>query len=142
LRLAGTLASRPTVVGYIITGRVISGNKIGRDIGFPTANIPISDGDPVEDGVWAGIVTVEETVYPAMINIGRNPTVGKNMHRTLEAHLLGFEGDLYDKTLEAELLEFIRSEQKFGSLGELKEKIADDKAVIEAYFRGNGLKTE
>ena len=96
----------------------------------------------MEDGVWAGTVTVGETVYPAMINIGRNPTVDKNMHRRLEAHLFGFEGDLYGETIEAELLEFIRPEQKFGSLDELKEKIADDKTVIETFLRDNGLKTD
>ena len=61
------------------------------------------------------------------------------MHRRLEAHLFGFEGDLYGETIETDLLEFVRSEQKFGSMEELKEKIAHDKAAIETYFKNNGL---
>lgn len=126
-------------MGCIITGEVIPGNRIGRRIGFPTANISLPDSDPAGDGVWAGTVTVEGTVYAAMINIGRNPTVGENVSRRLEAHLFGFKGDLYGKTIETELLEFIRPERKFGSLDELQRQIAEDKAAIEAYFKDSRI---
>ena len=122
-------------MNHKVIGNVISGNKIGRGLGFPTANIIIPSGDNIRDGVWAGMVIVAQKSYPAMINIGNNPTVREGQERRLEAHLLGFNGELYGKQIEVELLEFIRGEIRFDSLEELKAQIEKDKVRIEIFFR-------
>lgn len=119
-----------------VIGEVISGGRVGRELGFPTANIMIAPSLQVKDGVWAGTVTTDGLTYPSVINIGYSPTVGERPRR-LEAHLLGFDGDLYGKTIEVRLLRFLRGEEKFTSLDALREQIERDKAGAEAYFREN-----
>lgn len=119
---------------YKVIGNVISGNKIGRELGFPTANILLPKDKNIRDGVWAGIVIAAKKHYPAMINVGNNPTVGNTQQRRLEAHLMGFSGKLYGKEIEVELLQFIRDEIKFDSLEELKAQIEKDKTDIEEFF--------
>lgn len=120
---------------YKAIGEVISGNRIGKGLGFPTANIPLPENAPVEDGVWAGIVDTGEGSWPAMVNIGRSPTVAGERARRLEAHLIGFDGELYGRTIEVALLRHIRPERRFGSLPELKEQILKDRDTIEKFFR-------
>ncbi len=114
---------------HILTGQVIAGRQLGRTIGTPTANLLLPEDVVVPRfGVYACKVTVDGKVYQAVTNIGTRPTVsGEGV--TVEVHLLDFDGDLYGKTLCLAFYHFLRPEQKFESLAELKTQIAAD--IIE-----------
>jgi riboflavin kinase/FMN adenylyltransferase len=111
---------------YMLTGVVQSGKQLGRTIGIPTANL--SYPDPLLHlpyGVYACKVHFDGKAYPAVTNIGVRPTVsGKGI--TVESHLLDFSGDLYGKTVEISFYDFIRPEQKFSDLTQLKAQIKKD----------------
>ena len=109
----------------IIEGVVIGGNRLGRKLGFPTANIAIDDSLAVENGVYCSKVFVEGEEYVAMTNVGVRPSVDGSK-RLLETHLFGFEGLLYGLKLRVELLEKIRDERKFASVEELRQQIEKD----------------
>ena len=110
-----------------MVGEVIYGNGLGRTLGFPTANLRATDAiSEVESGVWAAIATVDGTKHPAVVNIGRSPSVVENGEVRIEAHLLDFEGDLYGRTLAVELRQFIRPEHKFTSTEALCAQITLD----------------
>ena len=111
---------------YTLTGLVTHGNGIGNQIGFPTANIQLSDSKQLPmQGVYAAQAHMDGVEYKAIVNIGTNPTVG-NAHVTIEAHLIDYQGDLYDKTLSISFLRFLRPEQKFASLSDLQQQIQRD----------------
>ena len=114
----------------VIEGVVIGGNRLGRKLGFPTANIAISDDLAVENGVYCSKVFVEDEEYVAMTNVGVRPSVD-GTKRLLETHLFGFERSLYDSKLRVELLEKIRDEKKFSSVEELQEQISKDSTRIK-----------
>lgn len=121
LRTAESLLGRP----YTLSGRVRHGNKVGRAIGFPTANIvPVEQVLP-PNGVYAARVYHRGVMHPAAVNIGTRPTVG-GQGLLVEAHLLDGSYDLYGSRIEVALVEWLRDEEKFGSLEELKAAIADD----------------
>lgn len=110
----------------IIKGKVIRGAQLGRQMGFPTANIDARDID-IENGVYFSRVVVGETTYTAMSNIGIRPSVDGTT-RLLETHLFDFSGDLYDKTITIDLITKIRDEQRFGSVEELRNQLTADAA--------------
>lgn len=112
-----------------IEGVVEHGRRLGRELGFPTANLSVPDGICAADGVYRSHAEVDGEVYDAMSNLGRNPSVGGTQRR-LETHLFGFEGSLYGRTLRVELLERIREERTFPTIEALREQIARDKEYI------------
>ena len=114
----------------IIEGVVIGGNRLGRKLGFPTANIAIDDSLAVENGVYCSKVFVEGEEYVAMTNVGVRPSVD-GTKRLLETHLFGFKGLLYGLTLRVELYDKIRDEKKFSSVNELREQIEKDSIEIK-----------
>ena len=115
----------------VIEGVVIGGNRLGRKLGFPTANIALTENSVVENGVYASRVYLESgEFYAAMTNVGVRPSVD-GTKRLLETHLFGFEGSLYDSKLRVELLEKIRDEKKFSSVEELQEQISKDSTRIK-----------
>lgn len=116
---------------YSITGKVIPGNKIGRTIGFPTANIDISDDYKLIclGGVYACKVEINGNTYNGMGNIGTRPTVGINGLVT-EVHIFDFDEDIYDKEITISFIDRIRDEQKFKSLDALKEQLKKDKLQV------------
>ena len=114
----------------IVEGVVIGGNQLGRKLGFPTANIAISNDLAVENGVYCSKVFVEDKEYVAMTNVGVRPSVDGSK-RLLETHLFGFQGLLYGLTLRVELYDKIRDEKKFSSVDELREQIAKDSNQIK-----------
>lgn len=130
LSRAAAMLGRP----YSITGTVEAGRRIGRTIGFPTANVtPPQDQNLLipPSGVYSASATdlsVPDTpTYRAVVNIGTRPTVNDDTSlTTIEAHLIGFEGDLYRHTLRVEFSRRLRPERKFDSLSELKEQIERD----------------
>ena len=111
---------------YSLSGVVEHGNGIGRQIGFPTANIRIQSNKllPVS-GVYSAQALVDGKSIVAIVNVGNNPTVG-NDKISVESHLIDFYGDLYSKEVVLNFDLFIRSEKKFASLNELQEQIAKD----------------
>ena len=120
---------------HILTATVVPGKQLGRTIGVPTANLTFPAGILVPKfGVYACKAQVEGKTYAAVTNIGVRPTVaGQGI--TAEAHLLDFQGDLYGKKITVAFHAFLRPEQKFNSLAELKTQIAEDITRIRAVFR-------
>ena len=122
VREANLLLGRP----YAIGGKVSHGKTLGRTLGFPTANL-LPGGVKLlpKYGVYAAYAHFEGRRYGAVCSIGVNPTVGSDAP-VLEAHLIGFDGDAYDKALRVHFVAHIRDEQKFDSLDALKKQIAQD----------------
>lgn len=118
---------------FVISGRVRHGDKKGRTIGFPTANIALDRKVSPVQGVFAVEVTLDGKAYQGVANIGKRPTV--NGHRIqLEIHLFEFSGDIYGKCLDTRVLTKIRDEQKFDSFDLLKQQIERDVIAAKAYF--------
>lgn len=111
---------------YTLTGKVVRGNSIGNQIGYPTANISYSPERKLPLlGVYAATVKLDGVEFPAVVNIGHNPTVG-NLQISVEAHLIDFQGDLYGKCIAVSFRSFIRPERKFTSLEKLQLQIKKD----------------
>ena len=118
---AAALLGRP----FTMIGKVISGQKLGRQLGFPTANIKVNRKALPIKGVFAVRVNVNGVVYKGVANLGTRPTVASE-NPLLEVHLLDHQSDLYGQVLRVEFVEKIRSEKKFESLDELKAAITAD----------------
>ena len=112
-----------------IRGVVEHGRRLGRELGFPTANLAVDEALAAEDGVYASLVEVGGVRYSAMSNLGRNPSVG-GQPRHLETHLFGFEGSLYGREVRVVLLRKVRDERRFDTVEELRAQIARDKEQI------------
>lgn len=112
-----------------IRGVVEHGRRLGRELGFPTANLAVDEALAAEDGVYASLVEVGGVCYRAMSNLGRNPSVG-GQPRHLETHLFGFEGSLYGREVRVVLLRKVRDERRFDTVEELRAQIARDKEQI------------
>ncbi|KAF2514546.1 bifunctional riboflavin kinase/FAD synthetase [Flavobacterium foetidum] len=129
------LANEYLGYNYFLTGKVVKGKQLGRTIGFPTANIAIEEEYKLipKTGVYAVKATIEgETVF-GMMNIGFNPTVNGE-RQTIEVHLFDFDKDIYDQEIEVSLLQYIREEQKFGSVELLKNQLAQDRLSALAFI--------
>ena len=113
---------------YDLSGQVVKGQQIGRSLGFPTANIQIEDDYKLlpRDGAYAVHAEVNSIQYKAILNIGDRPTVDGEK-KTIEAHLIDFEGDLYGQDLRIYFQEFLREEKKFESLDALKNQLVVDR---------------
>ncbi len=136
--LSGKIENANTCLGYdyFISGKVISGNKIGRTIGFPTANIEIHEEKLIpENGVYAVKVLISEKEYAGMLNIGSRPTVNTEKNLTVEVHIFDFQEDLYDKNIKIIFKHFIREEQKFPDKQALKQQLIKDKKEVLSLFR-------
>lgn len=132
------LASKFLGRHYSLSGEVVLGKQLGRTIGFPTANINVSDSSKLIplDGVYGVHVEVGDQHFNGLMNIGNRPTVN-GLNRTIEVHLLDFEGDLYDQKIEVVFICRIRAEQKFAGLEELKNQIQKDKEQAISLFSLN-----
>ncbi|MGD2181499.1 bifunctional riboflavin kinase/FAD synthetase [Lusitaniella coriacea] len=120
---ANRLLGRP----YQLAGTVVTGQQLGRTIGFPTANLQLPDNKFLPRyGVYSVRVVLEKTALLGVMNIGCRPTVNAEAKPTVEVHLLDWSGDLYEQTLTVNLEEFLRPEQKFSSLDALKAQIQTD----------------
>lgn len=119
---------------YTIGGRIVKGFQVGRTIGFPTANIESWERYKVIPayGVYAVHVYIEDKRYDSMLYIGVRPTVQNGVNVSVEANIFDFDGDLYNKSLSAEFLEFTRPDIKFKGLDALREQLNKDRdEVIE-----------
>ncbi len=120
---------------YSVCGRVISGNKLGRTIGFPTANIRMLRKNTPIDGVFAVTVTgIDNKEFHGVANVGTRPTVDGNSKVLLEAHLFDFDKDIYGRYVEVHFKQKIRNEMHFPSLDHLKAQIVKDVAASKKLF--------
>jgi riboflavin kinase/FMN adenylyltransferase len=129
VREAGELLGRPPT----IRSHVVAGEKRGRELGYPTANLdPAIEGLLPVDGVYAAWATVDGVRYGAAVSVGNNPTFDGIPEHQVEAHLLDQKLDLYGKTIEVGFLEHVRPMQKFDSVEELVAQLqADEKRIRE-----------
>jgi riboflavin kinase/FMN adenylyltransferase len=129
-----TVANKNLGYPYLLRGFVIEGNKLGRTIGFPTANIFIEDQDKLipKNGVYAVYVYIEGERYKGMLNIGVRPTINNDKRRTIEVHIFDFNEDIYGKTVRLELLTFMREEAKFEGLDTLILQLKKDEVTSRA----------
>ncbi len=128
--LAGEIKTANSFLGYPyhLTGTVIRGSKLGREIGFPTANLKIEDKHKLipANGVYAIKAEIGGNVYTGMMNIGVRPTVdGKTL--AIEAHLFNFSKDIYDKKISVYFIDKLREEQKFDSIDKLRKQLLEDR---------------
>ena len=124
----GNLATAEQMLGrpYSVSGKVTEGKKLGRTLGFPTANLATGEAQLPPDGVWAVRVLLPDgRDLPGVANLGLRPTVGGD-RRWLEVHLLDFSGDLYGQELEIRFQKHLRPEIKFPSIDALRLQIRQD----------------
>jgi riboflavin kinase/FMN adenylyltransferase len=131
--LGGKIDLANTYLGYpfFITGAVVRGDMLGRQIGYPTANIVIEERYKLipSDGIYAVRVEISGAVYDGMAYIGSRPTVNGST-RNIEVNIFDFASDIYNQQIRMEFLHFIRADMRFSSLDELKAQIALDKIEV------------
>lgn len=117
---------------YFLDGTVIDGYKMGRKLGFPTANLQPSCPNKLipAEGVYAVYVYIDEVRYMGMLNIGYRPTVHNGENRSIEVYIIDFSGDIYHKQIRIEFMERIRREQKFESINALISQLNQDKDTV------------
>ena len=130
------LANEYLGYSYFISGKVVEGKKIGRTIGFPTANIQINENYKLlpKNGVYIVSSKIDNILHFGMMNIGKNPTLGDN-EQSIEIHFFDINEDIYSKNLQISILEHIREEQKFNSLTELQAQLEKDKLFSLNYIQ-------
>ena len=131
--VAGNVKAANEMLGYryTISGTVIHGLQNGRKMGFPTANLgPYCEFMQIPaDGVYSALATVDGETWPAMLNIGFRPTFQGNA-RTIEAHLLGFDRDIYFHELKLEFVDYLRPERRFSSPQQLAAQLEADRNKV------------
>jgi riboflavin kinase/FMN adenylyltransferase len=117
---------------YSYKGKVVSGNKIGRELGYRTANLDVEGEYRLIEmpGVYATYVDYEGEVYKSMTYIGKKPTINAGNEENIEVHIFDFDGDIYEKDVKIRFVKRIRDERKFDSLEELKQQISIDEKQI------------
>ena len=130
----GNMEESAKVLGYqfFVEGTVVHGRMIGRMIGFPTANLNIGDPTKIlpKPGAYVATACIDGESHPAILNIGSNPTVNSDSKKVfLEAHIIGFDADIYGKSIKVNILHRIRDEVAFGSIDELRCQLARDREV-------------
>lgn len=133
MALANYLLGSP----YALSGRVEQGKRVGRTMGFPTANLPLPRDRVIPAyGVYAAWLHVEGKQYPVVLNVGRHPTLPEGS-ATIEAHVMGETVNLYGKKVRIDFLNFQRGERCFDSVEALKDQIARDKEEAQEWFQNN-----
>ncbi|WP_258360866.1 bifunctional riboflavin kinase/FAD synthetase [Moorella sulfitireducens (nom. illeg.)] len=125
------------LLGYwpVLAGTVVAGDRRGRELGFPTANLAVPPEIKLPArGVYACLARFRDRVYRAVVNIGRRPTFGTDLPATIEAHLLDFEGGLYGQQLELELRAYLRPERRFAGPRELAAQMQEDCTRARAFL--------
>src|SRR5690625_3937360 len=121
---------------FMLTGKVVKGKQLGKQLGFPTANLFIEENYKLipKHGVYIVKSEIEEKTYFGMMNIGTNPTVG-GMEQTIETFFFDLDADLYGKTLQIHLLKRIRDEKKFANTTELITAMKEDEIFTKKYLQ-------
>ena len=136
--LKGKMQKANVLLGYnyLLSGKVIHSNQLGREIGFPTANIHINNKRKLipEDGVYAVKVNVDNKKYYGMLNIGVKPTTENNKHQ-IEVNIFDFSKQIYGQEICVELIKRIRDEKKFNDLSELQCQLKKDENNCKGFFK-------
>lgn len=136
--LTGEISAANQFLGYnyFIKGSVVPGKKMGRTIGFPTANIKVNEWYKLipASGVYAVKITLDDSIYKGMLNIGTRPTMIDHNNETIEVNIFNFEEDIYNKEVKIEFIERIRDEQKFENINLLQQQLEIDKQQIIQIF--------
>jgi riboflavin kinase/FMN adenylyltransferase len=129
-------ANRLLGYNYQINGKVVTGNQLGRTIGFPTANIEPTNPSKLipGDGVYVVKFWVKDSTHMGMMNIGVRPTVSNSQHRVIEVHLFDFNADIYGESVRITVCNHIRGEQVFSGLEALTEQLKKDEVDSRRYF--------
>ncbi|MEO8209186.1 MAG: bifunctional riboflavin kinase/FAD synthetase [bacterium] len=116
---------------YSIEGKVVEGKKLGKDLGYPTANIEVSSGLKLipKIGIYAVSIEIDGKLYSGMMSIGKNPTVSFDDSIKVEVNIFDFDENIYGKIIKVNFINYIRDEKKFDSLEELKKQMSLDKEV-------------
>lgn len=132
----GEIAVANSLLGYeyAFAGSVVHGAAIGRSLGFPTANISLCDGMKLlpADGVYAVRLYCDGEVYKGVMNIGVKPTIGENLHRTVEVYAIDYEGDMYGKDVVVTVIHRLRGEMVFESVEALRSQINSDVEYVKS----------
>ena len=136
--LSGDVSTAQKYLGYnyFLEGTVVDGYKVGRKIGFPTANLRVDFPNKLipSTGVYAVRVSVNGQRWKGMLNIGHRPTINNGNDLSIEVHILDFQGDIYQQKMRIEFIGFLRPETKFSSMDELVLQIQKDKAATIEQF--------
>lgn len=127
---AGALLGRH----YAVQGTIVEGARRGRGLGFPTANLASENELVPPNGVYATFVTLDGVVHRSVTNVGVRPTFGDAVTPSIETHVMGFEGDLYGRTVDVAFVQRIRDEKRFADVEALRGQIAADVQHAERLF--------
>lgn len=129
-------ANRLLGYNYQVSGTVVAGNQLGRTIGFPTANIKLTNTSKLipGNGVYVVTLTVKGSTYHGMMNIGVRPTVDLSQQRVMEVHLFDFNSDIYGSVVTISLCHRLRGEQTFSGIEALTEQLIKDEVDSRRYF--------
>ncbi len=131
---AGDVTAASLLLGYdyFLQGTVVGGYRVGRTIGFPTANLRVTDPDKLipADGVYAVRVSLQDKTYGGMLSIGVRPTLDNGSDRSIEVHIFDFHGDIYDQPLRVSFVCRTRGEMKFDSVEGLIAQLHRDEAEV------------
>ena len=128
--LSSDIETANKLLGYefFFEGRVIKGDQLGREIGYPTANLKYTDPNKIElgDGVYAAFAEVGEQKFKGMLSIGNRPTI-QNSDKRIEVNIFDFNEDIYDQIIRVVIKKYLRAQEKYDSLEIMKEQLAKDK---------------
>lgn len=134
----GNVSDAASCLGYdyFLNGMVVSGYRVGRKIGFPTANLRVDDSDKLvpSDGVYAVRVTVAGQSYGGMLSIGYRPTMANGTDRSIEVNIFNFHSDIYEQYICLSFVRYLRPELKFDSIDELIAQLHKDKEIASRYL--------
>lgn len=137
--IEGDIDRANTMLGYpyIISGMVESGKQIGRQLGFPTANV--RPNDPLKlipkEGVYAALVKIRGQVKTGMVNIGARPTIDNDNRQTIEVNIIDFDNEIYCSTIELAIVKRMRNIKHFSKIEELKQQLVADKEMTIDIFK-------
>ncbi|MBX7220783.1 MAG: bifunctional riboflavin kinase/FAD synthetase [Blastocatellia bacterium] len=135
-----TLARRMLGRPYGVEGKVVEGRKLGRTLSFPTANLEIINRVVPADGVYVTASLIDGTWRRSVTNVGVRPTVGGELNRVVETHVLDYSGDLYGQNLRTRFLHRLRDEKKFSGLDALRAQINRDAERARKYFEHTAVR--
>jgi riboflavin kinase/FMN adenylyltransferase len=136
VNLARRMLGRP----YGVEGQIVRGDRRGRTIGFPTANLRPRNRVIPKFGVYATATLINHQWHKSITNVGVRPTFEGDKEPSIETYIFDFDGDLYGDVLRVRFLHRIRDERKFGGIEELKTQIAKDSQIALDYFKMLGVK--
>lgn len=122
---------------YMIKGSIVTGNRLGHHIGFPTANIQIPDSKKLlpPDGIYAAVAILNGIEYPGMLYLGLRPSIDKTPEHRIEMNIFDFDKQIYGKEIMIEIHHFIRGDEKFSNMEDLKSAMQKDEAAVRSYFK-------